>query len=103
LAIARGVAIAGAEANRIALIALVTFALTSDRHGKAAPTLGASADLALIARTGGQSRWESLLPVIGEQSLGNPCRPIDRAEPTLSGKRSGECQPFVGKPRFRPP
>jgi hypothetical protein len=50
-AIALGVAMAGAEADRIARMPLATFVRATDRHGKAGPALGASADLALIART----------------------------------------------------
>jgi len=58
-AIARGVAIAGAEAERIARMPLPMFVRAAERQGKAGPTPGASADLAVIARTMGQSRRES--------------------------------------------
>ena len=58
-AIARGVAIAGAEADRMARTPLVMFVRTTKRHGNAGPTLGASADLAMTARTVSQSRRES--------------------------------------------
>lgn len=68
-AIARGVAIAGADADRIARMPLVMFARATERQGNAGPTLGASADLAVIARTMSQSRRESVAP--GDRRLAN--------------------------------
>ncbi|HEY5456066.1 MAG TPA: hypothetical protein VIJ96_11395 [Acidothermaceae bacterium] len=78
---------AGAEANRIDLTARVMFARARERQGKAGPTLGASADLAMIARTVSQSRRVVSLPVIGGQALGKPCRPIDTRRVAMSRKR----------------
>src|SRR5450432_410569 len=61
-AIARGVAIAGVEANRTDRATAVTHAAAMVRHGTAGPTLGASATLAVIARTRGQSRRTCVAP-----------------------------------------
>src|SRR5450432_3394928 len=61
-AIARGVAIAGVEAKRTDRAIAVTHAAAMDRHGSAGPTLGASATLAVIARTRGQSRRTFVAP-----------------------------------------
>ena len=89
------------------------------RQGRAGPTLGASADLALIART--VANRVGSLRSRGARSTHRGRAPYRQAAPALSRKRSAAesgrygvhyskrvnarvaVQPFVGKPRLRPP
>ena len=86
-------------------MAFLKLAAVSHCQGMARLTLTASADLAMIARKGGQSHRELCSPIDGEEpALSRKPRRFGQLRALRYSKRvNAGAQPLVGNPRLRPP